>query len=191
MTPEIIRPVRKQSGVQIIQSSGSGFIAPSAFYKPPPNTILGVSNNPGAWWTAGQPILPIAPAGTSPRGWQYLSEQNKIFTPRATEELTFDDLRRLAAYPMASIMITEHANAIAARKWMIRLRQIPGMKQKDREAAELKDTKIQQLTQFFMNPNPDTTWRELIYQWIYEVQTTDAPALFIRRNARRDIAESG
>src|ERR1039458_3524572 len=95
----------------------------------------------------------------------------------------------LASYPLAAIMITEHANAVAARKFSIRLRKLPGMTQKKRELAEQGDATIAKLTQFFMNPNPDTTWRELVYQWITEVQTTDAPALYVRRNARRDIAE--
>lgn len=190
MTPEILRaPARKQSAVQVIQTSGSSFVAPNSFYNPPPNRIRGVASSSAAWWTAGQPVLPIAPAGTSPRGWQFLSEQNKIFTPRATEFLTFDDLRRLASYPLAQIMISLHAEQIAARKFAIRLRQIPGQKQKDREAAEQKDDRIRLLTDFLMNPSPDTTWREFVYMWATEILTTDAPSLFIRRNMRRDIGE--
>lgn len=181
--------VRKPSSVQIIQTSGAQFTPPNAFYKPPPNQIRGVVDAPGAWWTAGQPIIPIAPSDTSPRGWQYLSEQNKIFTPRTTEFLTYDDLRRLATYPVAAIMITLHANAIAARQFRIRLRQLPGMNNKKREEAEKGDQKIQQLTNFFMNPNPDNTWREFVYMWMTETMITDAPAVFVRRNARRDIAE--
>lgn len=142
-----------------------------------------------SWWTAGQPILPLAPEGTSPVGFQFLSEQNKIFTPRATEFLTFDDLRRLATYPLAAIMINLYANAIAARQFRIRLRQLPGMNNKDREKAEKTDAKIPMLTDFFMNPNPDDSWRDFIYKWMTEVQVTDAPAIFIRRNQRRDVGE--
>jgi hypothetical protein len=182
-------PYAQGSSVKIIQTSGLNYVPPSAFYQPPKDTITGVRTPGSSWWTAGQPILPIAPEGTSPVGFQFLSEQNKIFTPRATEYLTFDDLRRLATYPVAAIMINEHANAVAARKFRIRLRQLPGQNNKDREAAEKKDPKILQLTNFFMNPNPDMTWREWVYMWIHEVQTTDAPAIFVRRNARRDIAE--
>src|ERR1035441_747726 len=184
-TPPTARP---QTSVKIIQTSGSRYVPPGTLYAPPKPTITGIVPAT-SWWTAGQPILPIAPPETSPRGFQFLSEQNKIYTPRATEYLTFDDLRRLASYPLAAIMITEHANAVAARKFSIRLRKLPGMTQKKRELAEQGDATIAKLTQFFMNPNPDTTWRELVYQWITEVQTTDAPALYVRRNARRDIAE--
>lgn len=181
--------VRKPASISIFQTSGAQFVPPRAFYEPPNPQIRGIEQSPGAWWTAGQPILPIAPSDTAPRGWQYLSEQNKIFTPRATEFLTFDDLRRLATYPVAAIMITLHANTIATRQFRIRLRQLPGMNNKQREEKEKGDTKIAQLTNFFMNPNPDNTWREFVYQWITETLVTDAPAIYLRRNARRDIAE--
>jgi len=174
--------------IQIIQTNGSRYVPPSQLWKPPADDITGI-NTTGSWWTAGQPVRPIAPASTGPVGLQFLSEQNKIFTPRATEYLTFDDLRRLATYPLAAMMITLYANAIAARQFRIRLRTIPGMNNKQRESAEKTDSKIPQLTQFFMNPNPDDTWRDFIYKWMTEVQVTDAPAIFIRRNQRRDIAE--
>jgi Phage Mu protein F like protein len=188
MAPKPAYLTSSSPGVKIIQTSGMKYVPPSTFYKPPPDTILGI-NTTGSWWTAGQPILPVAPAETGPVGMQFLSEQNKIFTPRATEFLTFDDLRRLATYPVAAIMISEHSNSVAARQFRIRLRQLPGMNNKQREEAEKKDAKILQLTQFLMNPSPDTTWREFCYMWTHEVQTTDAPAIFVRRNARRDIAE--
>lgn len=187
MSTRALVPTRTSS-VQIIQTSGTRFIPPGSLYKPPPKVIQGITPG-GAWWTAGQPIEPIAPPGTSPRGWQYLSEQNKIFTPRATEFLTFDDLRRLATYPVAAIMVTLHANAVAARQFRVRLRQIPGMNNKQREQAEKEDKKILALTNFFMNPNPDCTWREFVYMLMNEVQVTDAPAIYIRRNLRNDIAE--
>jgi hypothetical protein len=69
------------------------------------------------------------------------------------------------------------------------LRQLPGMTNKQREEAEKSDPLIAALTQFFMNPNPDNTWREFVYMWATEFQTTDAPAIFIRRTARGDIGE--
>ena len=112
--------------IQIIQTNGSRYVPPSQLWKPPADDITGI-NTTGSWWTAGQPVRPIAPASTGPVGLQFLSEQNKIFTPRATEYLTFDDLRRLATYPLAAMMITLYANAIAARQFRIRLRSIPGM----------------------------------------------------------------
>lgn len=176
------------SSVRIVQTTGARYVPPTTFYKPPPKTIQGI-NVTGSWWTAGQPIEPIAPATTGPVGYQFLSEQNKIYTPRATEFLTFDDLRKLATYPLAAIMINLHANAVAAREFRIRLRQLPGMNNKQRETAEKTDQKIPLLTNFFMNPNPDCTWRDFIYMLSTELQTTDAPAIFVRRNLRRDIAE--
>lgn len=179
---------RPQTSVKIISTSGGKFVPPSTFYQPPKPDITGVTPN-SSWWTAGQPILPLAPDDTSPRGFQFLSEQNKIFTPRANEFLTFEDLRRLASYPLAAIMINLYANAIAARQFRIRLRQIPGMNNKQREQAEKTDKIIPIITNFLMNPNPDSTWREFVYQWMSEVQVTDAPALFVRRNLKGDVGE--
>lgn len=183
--------LRKQrtAGAQIVQQSGAQFLRLNAWYNPPPNSIRGVAKPGGAWWTAGQPIVPIAPAGTSPRGWQFLSEQNKIYTPRATEYLTFDDLRAYSCYPLARILIEAHKDMAAAKKWKVRLRQVPGQREADRSQAELKDNRLRKLTDFFMNPSPDTTWREFVSQWIEEVLVTDAPALYLRRNTRRDVAE--
>ena len=178
---------RPQSG-RITPITPGSFIPPNAFYNRPPATIRGIVENV-SWWTAGQPILPLAPADTAPRGWQFLSEQNKIFTPRATEYLTFDDLRKLASYPLAAILINIHCDVVASRKWQIRLRQVPGQTNKQREEAEKSDTTITKLTEFFMNPNADNTWREFVRMWILECLTTDAPALYIRRDKRRNIGE--
>src|ERR1035441_8919274 len=74
----------------IIPLSGNSFARPGSLYQSPSRTIQG-NDVTNSWYTAGNPIAPIAPVGTEPRGWQYWSQQNQNFTPRTTEELTFDD----------------------------------------------------------------------------------------------------
>jgi len=177
-------------GLQVQVVSGLNYLGSTATFKPPGTTIRGLTDA-GTWWTAGQPILPVAPASTAPRGWQYLSEQNKIYTPRATEQVTFDYLRALSMYPFAAMCIVMHGDIVASRKWKIRLRNLPGSfdTQKQREEAEKKDPTIWALTNFWMQPNPDNTWREFIRIWMHECQVTDAPAIYIRRDLRGIVRE--
>lgn len=189
MAESLIYKANPQS-LRVIGNAGLNYLPGPATFSQPPTAIRGITPA-GAWWTAGQPILPIAPNTTAPRGWQYLSEQNKIYTPRATEATTFDYLRALAQYPFAAMCIVMHGDIVASRKWKIRLRNLPGafQNQKQREEAEKSDPTIWALTNFLMQPNPDNTWREFVRLWMHECQVTDAPAIYLRRDGRSAIRE--
>jgi hypothetical protein len=172
----------------IIPLSGNAFAKPSMLYSPPPNIIQG-NDVTNSWYTAGNPIAPIAPAGTEPRGWQYWSQQNQNFTPRTTEVLTFDQLRGLATYPLARFLIDARKDQIATMKWQIRVKPQPGETNKARLQREKKDDTVKMLTDFWEHPNPDCTWRDFATMWMDDVLVIDAPALLLRRNKANKIAQ--
>src|SRR5580698_2562215 len=89
-------PGARQPRAQILPPGTSLLGRPT--WSAPPETIRGVSLN--GLWSPGEPTHPIAPFGTSPRGWQFLNYQNIIFTPRAAEDYTFQDLRTLSRFPL-------------------------------------------------------------------------------------------
>src|SRR3954469_23684362 len=87
-----------KSPVQILPSGSY-----NRLYTAPRTTIEGVRSD--SWFGPLQPVRPIAPAGTEPRGMQYYPGQNLIYTPRATEDLTMEDLREFSKFPVVRYII--------------------------------------------------------------------------------------
>lgn len=175
------RPTLLKAPVKLIPSGGG------RLFNPPSTTIRGVSGD--TWFGPLQPVRPIAPTGTEPRGFQYTPGQNLIYTPRATEDLTFDDLREFARYPVVRYIIETRKDQICRQSWSIRVKPKPGESNRQRLAREQGDKIVHQLTSFFQYPNPDCAWRDFLRMWMEDVLVIDAPAILLRRTKAGDVAQ--
>jgi Phage portal protein len=156
-------------------------------WQRPPDTIRGISLN--GLWSPGQPTNPISPAGTEPRGWQFLNFQNMIFTPRATEDYTFDDLRTLSRFPMVRALIEARKDQLANLPWQIRVKPKANETNAARLAREQGDSVIQKLTAFFERPSPDCDYADFTAMWADEMLVHDAPCVLVRRTRAGDLGE--
>lgn len=154
-------------------------IKAAALYQAPATRIRGVEST--TWMGPLQPVAPIAPAGTTPRGWQYFPGQNMIYTPRATEVYSIDDLRNFATYPLVRYIIETRKDQICRKEWQIRVRPKPGETHAQRLQREAEDKTTQKLADFFSFPNPDHSWRDFVRSLMDDVLVCDAPAILLRR----------
>lgn len=157
-------------------------------WKQPPPTIRGIDLN--GMWSPGQPVRPISPLGTTPRGWQFLNYQNQIFTPRATEDYTFEQLRMLSRFPLVRALIETRSDQLANLGWQIRVKPKEGETNAQRLDREKGDSVIQNLTRFFERPSLDCDYADFTGMWADEMLTHDAPCILIRRTLAGAIGEA-
>lgn len=112
-----------------------------------------------------------------------------IFTPRATEDYTFDDLRTLSRFPMVRALIEARKDQLANLPWQIRVKPKAGETNAQRLDREKGDSVIQNLTRFFERPSPDCDYADFTGMWADEVLVHDAPCVLIRRTIAGDLGE--
>lgn len=137
----------------------------------------------GGWFSPGQPLQPVAPPGTEPRQFDFPVGVNLQFQPRATEGVSFSQLRQLAdALPMLRIVLETRKDQVARMPWIIRPIQRPGEKAADVKSRR-EDPRIAELTDFFRYPDdnyehPFRIWMRMLLEDIFVI---DAPAILLRR----------
>lgn len=158
-------------------STSAGAIA--RLFQPPPTSIRGIDS--GEWFGPGQPVKPVAPEGTEPRGMQYIPSQNLLFTPRSTEPMTAAQLREASMYDLVRVIIENTKDQICRIPWTIRRVAQPGEKRSAREKAEQTDAQLKGVNEFFRNPNIEQNYSEFTRKILDDMLVIDAAAILIRR----------
>lgn len=156
-------------------------------YNPPPATIANIS--PASWPSPTQPVQPIGPKGSQPLAWQFWEGQNLTYTPRPDAEFTANQLRDLAAYPLARIMIEQVKDVICSLEWRIQLKQKAGESNADRIKREANDPVVDKLTKFFTYPDTENAWGTWIRPFLDDMLVIDAGSILMRRKFKGEIAE--
>lgn len=156
-------------------------------YQPPKDTISGT--DPSNWPSALDPVQPIGPKGSEPLAWPFWQGQNLTYTPRPDAEYTAHELRELAMYPLARILIEQVKDMVCSLKWRIQLRQKDGESNADRQKRESEDPVIKKLTAFFEYPDGETQWGTWLRPFIDDMLTIDAGSILMRRTFKGEIAE--
>lgn len=148
-------------------------------YQAPDDIIPGIKSTD--WPSPLQPVRPFGPPDAQPLGFNMQMGQNLIFTPRPDARYTAADLQALARYPLARICITNVIDVISSLKWKVQLRPQPGEDRKVREAKQLKDDTILELTDFMNSPDGEHDFTDWVRPLINDMLTIDAGCYLMRR----------
>ena len=163
-----------------------GQVASDAIYRPPSEVIPGIDTS--LFPNPGQPVRPIAPAGSEPLAFPFQFATNLTYTPRADAEYSADDLKRLAKYPLAWWCIENVKDIVSGLEWQIQPRiQFGEMKGQLEERAR-GDKNIETLTKFFERPDGEHCWSEWVRPLLDDMLVCDAPAVRVRRTKKGDVA---
>jgi hypothetical protein len=152
---------------------------------------------PGKLWGGQNVLAPMGPAFDrtglfSPaeplvpqtrerlRTWDFPVGYNLIYTPRAYEDVGFDDLRALAEYYLVAAAIETRKDQIEKFEWAIVSRDA------DSPRADA-DRRINMLTEFWRQPDGELEFSSWLRTALHDLLTIDAPAFEIRRTRGGDV----
>ena len=139
-----------------------------------------ISGNAAAgWFPAGQPLAPQAPDSAKGRQFDYTTYINTTYTPRASEPISFADLRGLADNcDILSSAIETRKDQMEALDWNIRIKPDDDNKRKTPTPDQQK--RIDAITEFFQYPDKVNTWEQWQRQLLDDMFVIDAPCLYKR-----------
>lgn len=156
-------------------------------FQPPPTTIRGVETS--SWFGPLQPVRPVAPAGTEPRGWQYQPGQNLNFTPRSNEPLSALQLRELSTYDMVRVIIENCKDQVCRMPVNIRLKRKPGETAKEYSSRKPDPRILEDLTNIVEFPNPEQNRSEFTRKLMDDMLIIDAASVLLRTTASKQLVE--
>ena len=132
-------------------------------------TLTGV--RPDSWFGPGQPLPPIAQEQAVGRRFDFDSATNMRQQPRATEAVSFAQMRALAdGYDFLRLVIETRKDQIAALSWTVRPRD---------EKAE-RDTRCDQIAAFLRYPDQEHDWQTWLRMLIEDMLVLDAATIYPR-----------
>jgi phage portal protein BeeE len=156
-------------------------------FRAPQTEIRGIEQTD--WFGPGQPVKPIAPVGTEPRGWQFFPNQNFIYTPRANEPMTGDDLRQASMYDMVRIIIENVLDQMTRIPVNVRLKRMPGESAKDYAKRKPDPGVVAAIMNFIDHPNPDETRGEFLRKLLDDMLVGDFASVLLRKTPKGELLE--
>lgn len=159
----------------------------TSLFQPPRNTIRGVETT--GWFGPLQPVSPLAPKGTEPRGFQYNAGQNLVYTPRADRVYSAQDLRNLASYPLAQICIQNVCDMICRMPIAARLKRGADESGADHKKRTAKDRTLPLLQALIDQPNPEQTRQDFVRDVLADMLVGDWASILVRKTAKGQVQE--
>jgi Phage portal protein len=156
-------------------------------FEAPQDTIRGISQE--SWYSPLQPIKPMAPAGTEPKGFQFWAGQNLLWTPRPDAELSAGDLKQLAQYPLARVCIENVKDSIGRVPWEVQLKRQPGESKKQAAKRAKGNADLVKLNKFFEHPDREHNWTEWIRPLLDDMLVIDAATILVRKTFNGEVVE--
>lgn len=141
-------------------------------------SIRGVETS--SWFGPLQPVSPIAPKGTEPRLNQYQPGQNLTYTPRADQFYSAEDLRNLAAYPLARMCIENVKDMICRMPITARLKRETGESGADHKKRTAKDRTLPMLQEMIDQPNPEQSREDFVRDVLDDMLVGDWASVLIK-----------
>lgn len=152
----------------------------------------------GAWFGPGQPIPPLAPAGTGGRQFDYAYGANLQYNPRSEDSgaISFEQLRALADnLPLLRGAIETRKDQLLNTDWAIKPRDAnkKSKKSKKPQAGKVDDTpapedpRVQQINDFLLFPDRENTFGVWIRQLVEEMLVIDAATIYPRMTRGGDV----
>jgi hypothetical protein len=136
--------------------------------------VAGTFEPAGGMFSPGLPLAPPEPEKL--RLWDFPIGVNRVYTPRASEPVSFAELRALAeAHDITRLAIETRKDQVEKLDWTIKPR---GLR---RPSA---DTKIRcdRIARFWRRPDSERPFATWLRRLLEDLLVIDAPALEIRRN---------
>jgi len=128
------------------------------------------------WMAPGEPLPTVVPGRAQPRGWDFPVTINRVIQPRATEGISFAELRALADRATLVRLAIETCKDIDERfSWEVAPKAIPGRNVKD------NDARIAEVQAFLQQPDRRLTFTRWMRTLREEQLCLDAPAVYLRR----------
>lgn len=141
-----------------------------------------------AFFGPGQPLPQQAPAGSPPRQFDYQPFTNLSYTPRATETVSFDQLRALAdSYWLVRTLIETRKDQMTKIPWHFRLKPKVGEGSFESQKRSESDPRVRRLTEFFERPDGTNSWQTWLRMVLEDMLVIDAPAILPWRTRGGDI----
>lgn len=133
-------------------------------------TLTGVK--PDSWFGPGQPLPPVAQEQALGRAFDYGVNVNMRQQPRATENVTFEQMRGLAdGYDFLRIIIETRKDQMCALRWSVRPQE-PG--------AEMDD-RCKKIEAFLAMPDQEHNWQTWLRMMLEDMLVLDAATIYPRR----------
>ncbi|MDE2101872.1 MAG: phage portal protein [Patescibacteria group bacterium] len=128
-----------------------------------------------SWFGPLQPLAPVAPAGTPPRELDYPFGYNLNVLPRASEAVSFADLRNLAdGYDLLRIVIETRKDQVAKVPWTVRIKAKQGLSGRKVQEMSAADARVKSLIRLLQSPDGENSWQTWIRAALEDVFVTDA-----------------
>lgn len=129
---------------------------------------------PAGWFGPLEPLSPVAPPEAAGRQFDYAPGYNLISQPRASEPISFRQLRGLAdAYDLLRLVIETRKDQIANMEWSIQNR--------DETARAAEDPRVKQVSDFLAFPDQERGWDEWLRMLMEDMLVIDAATIYPRR----------
>jgi hypothetical protein len=139
-------------------------------------TLTGV--RPDSWFGPGQPLPPIAQEQAVGRRFDFDSATNMRQQPRATEPISFAQMRGLAdGYDFLRLVIETRKDQLAALPWTIRPAD---------DKAE-PDARCERIAAFLRYPDQEHDWQTWLRMLAEDMLVLDAATIYPRRTRGGDI----
>lgn len=145
------------------------------------NSAAGVVQGTGAdWFGPLNPVKPQAPAEVAGRIFDYQTGYNLNTAPRASEPVTFAQLRGLAdAYDLLRLVIETRKDQMGRIPWAIRPRN------DDKAGVKISDAdkkRAEAAEKFLRRPDGFNNWDHFLRLLLEDLFVLDAPTIFMQRN---------
>ena len=132
-----------------------------------------------AWFSPGQPMLPMAPSDQAGRQFDYPIAVNLRIQPRPedTPGMSFEDLRALAEYhDVTRLLIETRKDQLEALEWTIRPKKDPDEKEK---VTPDQQARVDVCMEFFEKPDGVTPFGTWLRKVIEDLLVIDAPCIYV------------
>jgi hypothetical protein len=134
-------------------------------------TLSGVQ--PSDWFGPGQPLAPQAQTQAVGRAFDFDVNTNIQYTPRATEAVSFAQMRALAdGYDVLRLVIQTRKDQICAQDWTVTPVDPKGT----------SDARCLAIQQFLKKPDQEHNWNIWLRMLLEDLLVIDAPTMYPRMN---------
>jgi len=133
------------------------------------------------WFGPLRQLPPVAPEGTTPRRMDYPPGYNVSTSPRAYEQVSFANLRKLAdSYDLMRGVIETRKDQVANESMTFRLKKQDGEPDKKYAQRNSADPRVKKVADFFKFPDKEHDLKTWLRELAEEVLVIDAPCIYPR-----------